>query len=170
MIEKLNKMFIDRYYKQFDGFNVNVFKTAKDDNGNFEVPVPTLIGDGFTNIPSNNTEGFLLNNPARASVVNKKMKGVTSIYRVCISYSETEIAANKPEYFNYLFDNIVQKSLDKWIEKFGSVDAVRFGEVFITPKRPGINSQPLMVYSPPGGDDQIEIRFYGSFSSNEEAV
>lgn len=178
MINKLNKMFVERYYKKLADMNSALYKAAKDDNGNFEVPVVSLSEGGFTEITSPQPEAYQLAGPARVRVVNKKMKGLTGVYRIAVPFSEAEIAANKPEYFNYLFDGVMDTALAKFQEKFGSANKVRFGEVFITADRPGNRNQPLMLLSVNATDaagnllpvdDQVEIRLYCNFASNMEA-
>jgi hypothetical protein len=177
-IEKLNKMFIERYYKLLSDMNVSLYKAAKDDNGNFEVPVISLSSGGFTEITAPSPEAYQLNGPARVRVVNKKVKGLSGVYRIAISYSEAEIAANKPDYFNYLFDGIMEAAIAEYQKKFGVYNKVRFGEVYITAERPGRPKQPLAlltIESTDGSgnllpvDDQVELRLYCSFASTVEA-
>lgn len=169
MLEKLNRMFGERYFAEIEHLNVNIYKAAVDDNGHFEVPIPALSSGGFTDLP--NTGVVNLNPPARASVKNKKMKATKVIYRVAISLSEAEIAANKPEYFNYLFDSLVAQAVSNYGTKYGPSNKVRFGETYITAQRPD-GAAFLTQWSPgPGSeaDDQIEFRLYGHFASEEEA-
>jgi hypothetical protein len=163
MLEKLNKQFNDRYFKQLEALNNNLYKAAKDDNGYYEVPVPDLGEGGFTEVEGK-SEGFSLSAPALATVVNKKVKGKTTVYRVAVSLSEASIAADKPEYFNFLFDRIMRKALSNYYKKYGDANQVRFGSYFI-------KVLPLQTLAPnPGSnaDDQVEIRFLGDFAGTEE--
>jgi len=178
MINKLNKMFVERYYKRLSDMNSALYKAAKDDNGNFEVPVVSLSDGGFTELVTPMEAAYSLAGPARVRVVNKKMKGLTGVYRIAVPFSEAEIAANKPEYFNYLFDGVMDAALTKFQDKFGSANKVRFGEVFITAETAGGKNQPLRLLSVNSTDaagnllpvdDQIEIRLYCNFASNVEA-
>lgn len=170
MLEKLNKQFIERYSKQFLKLNSNLYKAAKDDEGNYEVPVPGLSDGGFTVVDGKPTEAFSLNPPALANVTNKKVKAKTIIYRIAIPISEAQIAADKPEYFKYLFDSILKTALKNYYKLAGNPEDMRFGDVFVTADRPG-GAAPLKELSPnPNSsvDDQVELRLYGQFAGSEE--
>lgn len=162
-MKNLDKMFIARYSKRFAELNTNVYISAKDDVGNFEVPVPTLGTGGGTAI-TGTPDAFNLNPPAVVKVEIKKMKGFKIIYRVAFPYSEMEIAANKPEYFNFLVDKILDKAIANYAATVGGPDKVRFGTTYCTYEVPG---QEGTVFRELAGE-YFELRLYGEWSSEEE--
>ena len=159
MIEKLNKMFIARYSKELSELNKNVYISPKNDKGNFEVPVPTLGELGGT-VQVGSTEAFTLNSPALVKVDVKEMKPTLFIYRVAFPLSECEIAAEKPEYFNYLFDGVMLKAIDNYRATVGDENKVRFGTHYISYTLPDGS-----VFRDAG--EYLEVRLHGDWASNE---
>lgn len=169
MIEKLNKQFNTRYQKELASLNKNIYKAPKDDSGNFEVPVVTL-GTGGGTVIVGNTEAFKLKSPAMVKVENKKMKPYTIVYRVAIPYSEAEIAADKPEYFNYFFDAVILKALANFRTTVGDENKIRFGDVFVTATIPESNGDCLRILHDNEGGDYVELRLFGCWASDEVAT
>lgn len=169
MLDKLNKRFIERYSKQLETLNNNVFRAAKDDNGNYEVPL-WAVGDGGSTVVEGAEAGSInLNPPARASVTNRKVKSKIIFYRVAIPMSEALIAADKPEYFDHMFDRILSQALINYEKLVGPATISRFGDCYMNPQRPG-QALPLKEFNPgpgSGADDQIEFCLYGNFATEE---
>jgi len=164
MLIKLDKLFISRYGKRFAELNRNVYPTAKNDKGNFEVPIVIVGPNGGTLIKG--AEGaFALNPPAVVSLQFRNMKPEQLVYRLSIPFDECKIAADKEEYFNYLFDEIVGKALNNYAATVGKPDKVRFGTCYAEFQRPGTNKEIFKQLE----DSSLELRFYGEWSSNEEA-
>lgn len=161
--ESLTKQFNARFAKKFAELNKNVYPTAKNDKGAYEVPVPVLGSGGGTLITGNN-DAVSLQPPAQVTVQFKNMKPQQLIYRISIPYSECEIAANKTEYFNYLFDAILIKALGNYEKTVGEPGKVRFGECYCIYERPGTAKEIFSQLE----DSNIELRLYGSWASNEE--
>jgi len=161
VLPKLDRMFKSRYGKQFADLNKNVYPTAKNDKGNYEVPV-VIVGSNGGTLIKGTPDATQLNPPAQVSLQFRNMKPQTLIYRLSIPYSECEIAANKPEYFNYLFDEIVSKALNNYKVTVGDENKARFGESYCT-------------YDSPSGifrqleDTSLELRLMGSWASGDEA-
>jgi len=164
VLEKLDKMFISRYGKQFAELNKNVYPTAKNDKGNYEVPV-VVVGKGGGTLIVENAEAFSLNPPAVVTLEHRNMKPQQIVYRLSIPYSECEIAARTTEYFNYLFDEIVQKALANYKVTVGDENKVRFGQMYITAERPGTGKCIFRQIE----DTSLELRLYGNWASNQEA-
>lgn len=161
--ESLHKQFNKRYAKKFADLNKNVYPTAKNDKGSFEVPVPVLGAGGGTLITGN--EGaFNLNPPAPVSVQFKVMKPQSLVYRISFPYSECDIAANKEEYFNYLFDAILGKAIGNYEKTVGGADKVRFGECYCIYERPGSNGDIFRQLD----NTDLELRLYGTWASDNE--
>lgn len=155
MFTKLNDQFGKRYGQQIADLNVNIYPSAKNDNGSFEIPVVTL-GKGGGTIVVNSKDTVALNPPAMVSLAFKNMKPYFIVYRVAVPLSECQIAAEKPEYFNYLFDSVISAALGNYKATVGGHDKVRFGTNYIEAKL----SQP--------NDDFIEIRFTGEWAGDVE--
>lgn len=164
VVAKLDKMFISRYGKQFADLNKNVYPTAKNDKGNYEVPVVIVGSNGGTLIKGNSEGAVQLNPPAQVSLQFRNMKPQTLIYRLSIPYSECEIAVNKPEYFAYLFDEIVLKALNNYKVTVGDENKARFGEVYCSYERPDKSGVFRQLE-----DTSLELRLYGSWASGDEA-
>lgn len=162
LIVSLDKSFTTRYSKKFADLNKNVYPTAKNDTGAFEVPVPVL-GSGGGTLITGKEDAVKLEPPAMVSVQFKNMQPQQIVYRIAIPYSECEIAANKPEYFNYLFDAIVNKALGNYAATVGQPDVVRFGTNYISFNRP----DSLGVFKQLENMD-LELRFFGEWASNKE--
>lgn len=166
VLEKLDKMFITRYGKMIADLNKNVYPTAKNDKGNYEVPVVIVgKGGGTLSVIAGEEEAIKLNPPAVVTLEHRNMKPQMLNYRLAIPYSEGEIAARTPEYFNYLFDEIVQKALANYKVTVGDENKVRFGEVFISAERKGSDRKIFRQLE----DTSLELRFYGNWASGEEA-
>ena len=163
IIKSLNKQFITRYGKRISDLNKNVYPSAKNDKGSFEVPVPTLGAGGGTLITGKDT-AFKLENPASVTVAFKNMEPQQLIYRIAIPFEESKIAAEKPEYFNYLFDAIVNKALGNYAATVGQPDIVRFGTCSISFTRPGDDSSVFQQLE----NAAFELRSYGEWASNKE--
>lgn len=162
-ISSLTNKFHTRYGKKFAELNRNVYPTAKTDKGGYDVPVPVLGPGGGTLVTG--AEGAIQLKPAAAvSVQFKTMKPQVLIYRIAIPYNECEIAAEKPEYFNYLFDAVVSKALGNYEKTVGEPDKVRFGEFYCTYERPGTEREVFKQAE----DSTLELRLFGSWASNEE--
>lgn len=160
-IDSITKQFTTRYAKKFADLNKNVYPTAKNDKGSFEVPVPVLSKGGGT--LNTGDAVFPLDYPASVSVVMKNMKPETLIYRINFPFRECQIAAEKPEYFNYLFDAIISKALGNYQLTVGGPDKVRFGEAYCS-------YEPLKdktLFTSDGGD-LLELRLHGCWASNVE--
>jgi hypothetical protein len=84
------------------------------------------------------------------------MKPYAIVYRVAVPFSECQIAAEKPEYFNYLFDAVMAAAIGNYKATVGGHDKVRFGTKYIEAKL----SQP--------NDDFVEIRFTGEWAGDVE--
>lgn len=166
MIEKLNKLFIARYGKRFAELNSNIYIAAKNDKGNYEVPVPSLGGGGGTIVVGRSDGAFKLQDPAIVKVENKEMKEQIVLYRIAFPFSEMQIAANKPEYFNYLVDGILIQGLKNYAATFGDDKQVRFGTTYCTYLRPGESGDSVFKSI---NDEYVELRLYGSWASNEVA-
>jgi len=129
MFEKLNKLFKERYNKLFASMNVNVYPCENIGNGIFNTP-SVSIGQGGGNLISLEKEGDLLVPPALVTVSTKLKYGMSPVYRLNIPFNECSIAADKPEYFAYLFDNMLDTVIKNYNTTFGGVDKVRFGESY----------------------------------------
>jgi hypothetical protein len=156
-------MFVARYAKQFIDLNKNVYIAPKNDKGNYEAPVPVLGTGGGTIIPPD-TDAVSLNPPARVSISNKELKPFSIIYRVVFPLSEMEIASNKPEYFNYMMDRIILKAINNYRATVGDENKVRFGTTYCDYARPGNPDEIFRQMD----DDFLELRFFGSWASEEE--
>lgn len=162
MIEKLNKQFIGRYKNLFSTLNKNVVLTVSEDDGTISVPV-VVVGDGGATVSEVNGN-FDLNPSAAASVKVKKMKAQTVVYRLTVPLNEAIIAADKPEYFNYLFDNILHQALGRYNNTFGGVEVSRFGESYCIPHA---FSENVFLKENDGG---VELRLVGKWASDKEHV
>lgn len=165
LIKKLDTMFIARYSKRFADLNKNVYIAEALETGGFDVPVPSLSGGGGTLIIGSQ-DVFQLNVPAKATVINKKMKAKTIAYRIAFSYNELEIGTRNPAYFNYFMDNIIEKALGNYAATVGGPDIVRFGTVYCTYERPGKIKEVFRSLE----DDNFELRLFGTWASDEEIV
>lgn len=161
MIQSLTEQFNKRYGNKFAEMNKNVY-IASLTEGTFEIPVPTL-GEGGGTVSVGKVPIKLVT-PAFASVTHKRMEALYAVYRVAIQRSEAEIAANKPEYFNYLMDSIVQKAVINYNSTFGGIDKVRFGITYCTPYKEDGKS---VFYET---DDYIEFRLTGCWASDKEVA
>lgn len=161
IIDSLTKQFNARYAKKFADLNKNVYPTAKNDKGSFEVPVPVL-GPGGGTLITGNPEAFTLKPAAKVSVQFKVMQPQRLIYRISIPFNECEIASNKPEYFNYLFDAVINKALGNYEKTVGGPDVVRFGESYCNYTTP--DNKIFKITE----DNDLEIRLYGCWASNQE--
>lgn len=160
VLERLDKMFISRYGKSFAELNKNVYITAKNDKGAYEVPV-VVVGKGGGTIKTD--PETKLNPPAIVSIDQRNMKPQVTVYRLAIPYSECEIAARTPYYFNHLFDEIVSKGLGNYKITVGDENKVRFGTSYVGYAREdGRIFQQLE-------DSSIELRLSGEWSSDKEA-
>ena len=164
VIDSLNKQFNKRFAKKFADLNKNVYPTAKNDRGSYEVPVPS-VGKGGGTIVIGPKEAFKLEPPAPVSVQFKNMKEHLIVYRLAYPYGECEIAAEKPEYFNYLFDSTIDKAIGNYFVTVGGPDIVRFGEVYCNYKLPGTTDS---VFRQTEDELSLEIRLRGSWASDTE--
>lgn len=163
LLANLDKLFIQRYAEKFAELNENVYTTINEE-GTYEVPVPTL-GPGGGTLALGNPSAFKLEPPAVVKVQHKRMEAANAIYRIAVPRYECEVAAQKPEYFNYLFDNVVHKAIANYNATFGGSDKVRFGTTYCTYLRPG-NTNSIFVDL--DGGDFLEFRLYGSWASDKE--
>lgn len=164
VVKQLDKAFTIRYGKKFADLNKNVYPAAKNDKGAYEVPVPR-VGKGGGTLIVGPSDPYKLEPPATVSVDLRNMKEQVIVYRLAIPYSECEIASNKPEYFNYLFDAIVEKAIGNYRVTVGDENKVRFGSHYISFNRPGNDKDVFRQLE----DTSLELRFYGSWASAEEA-
>lgn len=165
MLASLDKQFIARYGQKINDLNRNLY-VVPETEGTFDVPVPTLGGGGGT-VTTGKPEAFKLERPAVVKVEHKRMEALTSVYRIAVPRYECEIAAEKPEYFNYLFDIVVNKAINNYNHTFGGDNKVRFGQVYCSYERPG-NSKSIF-YDLDGGDF-LEFRFFGYWASDKETT
>jgi len=161
LLSTLSKLFIERYAKIFVNLNINVYNTPNEE-GTFEVPVPTL-GPGGGTQALGKQEGFKLEVPAAVKVQHKRMEAANTVYRISVPRYECEIAANKPEYFNYLFDSTIQKALDNYNNTFGGIDKVRFGSTYCN----YVQKENQVFFDLDGGD-YLEFRLFGCWASDKE--
>lgn len=164
IIKNLDEMFIKRYDKLFVELNKNVY-IMPEENGIFDVPVVTL-GTGGGTLANTIDAAFELQKPAYVKLQSKKMIGAQAIYRIAVPFNECEIAANKPEYFNFLFDKITYQAIANYNKTFKGPDVVRFGKVYATYKHPMNNS----IFKDLDGGDHLELRIFGKWASDEEAT
>lgn len=164
IILKLDTMFISRFGKRFAELNKNVYIAAANDKGNFEVPV-VILGKGGGTLIRGAPDVVKLEPPAQVSLQYRNMKPETLLYRLTVPFEECKIAVNKPEYFNYLFDDIVGKALNNYKATLGDENKVRFGEHYISFFRPGENNKVFRQAE----DTNFELRLYSKLASNEEA-
>ena len=153
MLEKLNKMFFDRYDKVFLELNKNVSIAARDGSV-YDVP-SVILGKGGGTIST--ADAFELSEPAQVEVSFKKKKMATAIYRILIPSTECEVAAKNPAYFNYLFDRIMSQAIANYNATFGGPDALRFGDAYCRSK--GLSNSPR---------EGIELRLSGNWASDED--
>lgn len=165
MNEKLDKLFTDRYKNLFDHLNRNVVKTDPDTEGVMTIPV-VEVGDGGAQVLPTGTGVFeLSNNVAQVTVNTKQVKTFSVVYRLKVPLAEAEIAANKPEYFNFLMDNVVNTALIRYNATFGGPDISRFGAFYCTPIRPGGRGE---IFRELENGEGVEIRLYGMWAGSEE--
>lgn len=158
LIEKLTKMFEERYAKQFAELNKNLVEVPRDEKGRFKAPVIKL-GSGGGTLLSDNSDGAKLNAPAVVEVSNKPTKPFSMVYRIAVPLYELEIAADKPSYFNHLMDTVLTQAVANFKHTVGGDENImRFGEVYCTYKQPGNK-----VFEVLG--EHLEVRLYGSWSS-----
>jgi hypothetical protein len=155
MLTKLKDQFGKRYGQQLADLNKNVYISAKNDKGSFEIPVVTL-GKGGGTVIDVDSDAVTLNAPAMVSLTFKNMKPYRLVYRVAVPASECQIAANKPEYFNYLFDAVMTSAIGNYKATVGGHDKVRFGTKYIDASL----TQP--------NDEYVEIRFTGEWAGDTE--
>lgn len=163
MLNKLNEMFTKRYNPLFVSLNKNVIQTDVDTEGIMRVPTVSLSEGGATLIEQSSAGTFTLNTPARATVDTKSVYAQTVIYRLGLSIAEAEIAANKPEYFNFLLDSVLEKALSNYNNTFGGPAVQRFGKFYCIPDRPGGG-----IFTEVQGEDIVEFRLYGQWAGNKE--
>jgi len=163
LLKTLDKLFIERYSEKFVELNKNVY-TVINEEGTYEVPVPTL-GPGGGTLANGSPTAVKLEPPAVVKVQHKRMEAANAIYRIAVPRYECEVAAKKPEYFNYLFDSIVNKAIDNYNATFGGSNKVRFGTNYCTYERPG---KPTTIFVDLDGGDYLEFRLYGSWASDVE--
>lgn len=162
MFEKLNKMFGERYLLLFQSINKNIIQTDPDTEGVMTIPIVNL-GSGGATVSAVTPEPVVLNPAASVEVATKRVKAQNITYRIRIPQNEALLASEKPEYFNYLFDNILNKALIGYHQTFGGPDISRFGRVYCTPERPGGFIQQNF-------DENIEIHLVGQWAGNEEVT
>lgn len=165
LLSNLDRLFIERYSKSFAELNKNIYITLLEE-GTFEVPVPTLGPGGGTLVTGAGDGGvYKLESPAVVKVQHKRMEAANAIYRIVVPRYECEVAANKPEYFNYLFDSVIYKAIINYNSTFGGDNKIRFGTSYCTYERPtgGI------FYDLDGGD-YLEFRLFGQWASDKEVT
>ena len=155
MLNKLKSQFNARYGQRLADLNKNVYIASKNDNGSFEMPVIVVGQNGGTAFIGKK-EATTLNPPAMVNLSLKNMKPYNIIYRLALDLNECEIASNKPEYFNYYFDAIVDKALANYRVTVGDENKVRFGSKYISAELLDLEGS------------YIELRFTGEWASNEE--
>jgi hypothetical protein len=160
---KLNELFNARYSKDLAELNKNVYISAKNSKGSFEVPVPILGKGGGTVLSDDVTK---LNPPACVNVKLKTMLSQKVVYRIFIPFDECKIAAEKTEYFNYLFDAVVSKAIGNYKVTFGDENKVRFGTKYITANLP--DSSDIFMEASVGDEIGFEFRFTGEWASQQE--
>lgn len=153
MLEKLKSMFNARYGQRIADLNKNVYIAAKNDKGSFEVPVVVVGTGGGTAFVGDTAK---LNVPAMVNLSLKNMKPYNIVYRLALDLNECAIASDKPEYFNYYFDAIVEKALANYKVTVGDENKVRFGSKYISTSLSDLEG------------NYIELRFFGEWASNEE--
>lgn len=154
MFTKLNDQFGKRYGQQIANLNKNVYISPKNDKGSYEIPTVKLgTGGGFV-VPTDEP-AYSLPPPAMVGLVFKNMKPFQYVYRVAVPISECEIAANKPEYFNYLFDYVMLAAVSNYKATVGTPDKVRFGTKYIDAQLRDAG-------------ENIEIRFHGDWAGEVE--
>ena len=159
-LEKLDKLFKERYSEKLENLNKNIYIIPIVE-GTFEVPVPTLGGGGGTLLTGN--VAAKLNPPAVARVENKRVESVTAVYRIAVTRYEADIAADKPEYFNYLFDAIVNKAIANYNATFGGENKVRFGTNYCQIHQDSKGS----IFTDLDGGDHLEFRLTGTWASDK---
>lgn len=162
--EKLDVLFNARYAKQLAELNKNVYISAKNSNGGFDVPV-VVVGEGGGTVIAGPTKQDLsqkLNPPAEVKLEQKDMLPYVAVYRIAIPLDECEIAAKNPAYFNYLFDKVMVKAIGNYRATFGNENVVRFGSMFITAARPGGGVFVNLA------DTHMELRLRGEWASDHE--
>jgi hypothetical protein len=160
---KLDSLFIARYSKKEAQLNRNVYPSAINDNGSYEVPSVVMSNGGGTILKGNNAGD--LNPPAVVQLVQKNMKAEKLVYRIAIPFHECEIAARTPEYFNYLFDDIFEKALTRYRMTIGDENKIRFGSHYLKFTSP---TDPSSVFLVTTTEDMFELRFHSSYASSEE--
>jgi hypothetical protein len=165
VVEKCEKMFRARYGKRFAELNKNVYPATQNEKGNFEIPVVSIGQMGGTMFVGHASEAVKLNPAAPVSILFRNTKPLFLIYRMAIPYGECEIAAQKPEYFNYLFDEIVTKGINNLKATVGDENKVRFGKVFCTYEK--LDDTKRIFHITESND--LELRLTGCWGSNEEA-
>ncbi len=158
--ESLNKQFTVRYGKFFAALNKNVYPAALNDNKAYEVPVVELYPGGMLVCPKDDAP-FELPVPGKARVSLQYRKQEVVIYRLAIPATELTIAADRPEYFNYLMDSILNPAIVNYRKAYGDENILRFGQTYCS-------------YQFPNGDifrgiddDNIEIRLFGAWAGQE---
>ena len=153
-IESLNSQFNKRYNKVFLELNQNVTLAAKETD-TFEVPSAT-VGGGGGSIVVGGAE-TQINPPAKVSINYSRKQAVKAIYRIAVPISECTIAEENPEYFNYLFDQIMGKAIANYNATFGGQNTMRFGESYCEFKS----------FLDLGGDELI-LELMGTWASNQD--
>jgi hypothetical protein len=125
ILATLNERVQKRYVKLFADLNKNVMVMPAldgDKPGTFAYMVPSVVLTG------NGADPLLP--PSTISVSSTKTQGIIPVYRTLIPTFELEIAAKNDSYFNYLMDEILDKCLRQYAQKYGAYDALRFGEYY----------------------------------------
>jgi len=157
-LDALDKMFIARFAKIEAELNKNVYLAPITDNDTFEVPVVTLGKGGGTFL---NKETESLNAPAVVSLIHQEVEAFRIVYRIAVPRAELEIAFNKPEYFNYLLDSIINKAINNYRVTVGDEHKVRFGSYYLSFKqKDGTVFNEL-------NDDLVEFQMQGLWAKEE---
>lgn len=127
---EFNRMFTARFSKRLVELNKNVYLSAEKDGAVFEVPVITL-GKGGGTIIEPRLANPKLNLPARVSLISQDVDAFQIVYNMEIPQEEAAIAAEKPEYFNYLMDTVFEKALGNYRLTVGDEHKVRFGSYYL---------------------------------------
>src|SRR5690606_16342952 len=135
------------------------------ENDLYDVPTPTLGNGGGTIRLSSEDTTKKFEPPAIVKVEHKKVYAAMAVYRIAVPRYECEVAANKPEYFNYLFDKIVFKAIANYNATFGGSDKIRFGSHYCSCYN---GEGPDGIFLDLDGGDLLEFRLHGKWASDKE--
>lgn len=155
MLEKLNQKFNKRYGQLIANMNINLVQVAKDKD-NFEVAVPVL-GEGGGTL-SYGTEKSAPAAPAKVRLERKRVLVQDVSYRILVPETEAVLAADRDDYFNYLFDRVMDQAIGAYNKTFGGPQQLRFGEMYCEAKELKL------------GTDGVEIELVGCWASDKQVT